>query len=133
MVLYRMSVKKERLKMPRVLITDDAAFMRVVLRKILEKEGFEVVGEATTGEEAIEKYKELKPDIVTMDITMPSMNGIVATEEIIAYDPNAKVVICSAIGQRLLVLDSIKAGAKDFIVKPFTNQKVSETLWKLMS
>lgn len=119
--------------MPRVLITDDAAFMRVVLRKILEKEGFEVVGEATTGEEAIEKYKELKPDIVTMDITMPSMNGIVATEEIIAYDPNAKVVICSAIGQRLLVLDSIKAGAKDFIVKPFTNQKVSETLWKLMS
>jgi two-component system, chemotaxis family, chemotaxis protein CheY len=107
-----------------VLIVDDAIFMRSMLKDILVRHGFKVVGEAENGKEACEKYKELHPDITTMDIVMPQMNGIEAVKEIIKFDSNAKVVMCSALGQEALVTESIEAGAKDFIVKPFSPDKV---------
>ena len=115
----------------RVLIVDDASFMRQMLRKILEQNDFEVVGEAENGIKAIEKYKELKPDIVILDITMPEMDGISAAKEIIKYDPAAKIVMCSAMGQQGMVVDAVKAGAKDFIIKPFQGERVIEALKKI--
>ncbi|HIP92741.1 MAG TPA: response regulator [Thermotoga sp.] len=115
----------------KVLIVDDAAFMRMLLKDIITKAGFEVVGEATNGVEAVEKYKELKPDIVTMDITMPEMNGIEAVKKIKEIDPNAKIIMCSAMGQQAMVIEAIQAGAKDFIVKPFQPARVIEALQKL--
>ena len=109
----------------RVLIVDDAAFMRAMIGDILQKEGaFEVVGQASTGSEALECYRELKPTLVTMDIVMPGMDGIEATRAIMKEDPEARIVMCSALGQEALVIESIAAGAKDFIVKPFTPEKV---------
>lgn len=118
--------------MTRVLITDDAAFMRMMLKDILTKGGYDVVGEAINGVDAIEKYKELKPDLVTLDITMPEMDGISACEGIMKYDPNAKCVMCSAMGQQAMVLSAIKAGAKDFIVKPFKAERVIEAIGKVV-
>lgn len=118
--------------MASVLVVDDAAFMRMMLKEILEKNGLEVVGEATNGDEAVNKYKELCPDLVTMDITMPEKNGIEALKEIIAIDPNAKVLMCSAMGQQALVLDAIQAGAKDFIVKPFQEDWVMDAIRKVL-
>lgn len=118
--------------MARVLITDDAAFMRMMLKDILIKGGYDVVGEAINGADAIEKYKELKPDLVTLDITMPEMDGISACEGIMKYDPNAKCVMCSAMGQQAMVLSAIKAGAKDFIVKPFKAERVIEAIGKVV-
>lgn len=118
--------------MARVLITDDAAFMRMMLKDILTKGGYDVVGEAVNGADAIEKYKELKPDLVTLDITMPEMDGISACEGIMKYDPNAKCVMCSAMGQQAMVLSAIKAGAKDFIVKPFKAERVIEAIGKVV-
>jgi len=115
----------------RVLIVDDATFMRMMLKDIITKAGYEVAGEATNGREAVEKYKELKPDIVTMDITMPEMNGIDAIKEIMKIDPNAKIIVCSAMGQQAMVIEAIKAGAKDFIVKPFQPSRVVEALNKV--
>ncbi len=115
----------------KVLIVDDAAFMRMLLKDIITKAGYEVVGEASNGAEAIEKYKELKPDIVTMDITMPEMNGIEATKGILKIDPNANVIMCSAMGQQMMVVEAIQAGAKDFIVKPFQQGRVVEALSKI--
>jgi len=115
----------------RVLIVDDAAFMRMMLKDIVIKAGFEVAGEAANGREAVEKYKELKPDIVTMDITMPEMDGITAIKEIMKIDPNAKIIVCSAMGQQAMVIEAIKAGAKDFIVKPFQPSRVVEALQKV--
>jgi two-component system chemotaxis response regulator CheY len=115
----------------KVLIVDDAAFMRMLLKDIITKAGYEVVGEASNGAEAIEKYKELKPDIVTMDITMPEMNGIEATKEIMKVDPNANIIMCSAMGQQMMVVEAIQAGAKDFIVKPFQQGRVVEALSKI--
>ncbi len=115
----------------KVLIVDDAAFMRMLLKDIITKAGYEVVGEASNGAEAVEKYKELKPDIVTMDITMPEMNGIEATKEILKIDPNANVIMCSAMGQQMMVVEAIQAGAKDFIVKPFQQGRVVEALSKI--
>ena len=115
----------------KVLIVDDAAFMKMLLKDIVTKAGFEVVGEATNGVEAVEKYKELKPDIVTMDITMPEMNGIEAVKKIKEIDPNAKIIMCSAMGQQAMVIEAIQAGAKDFIVKPFQPARVIEALQKL--
>lgn len=100
----------------RILVVDDAAFMRMMIKDILEKNGFEVVGEAENGAQAIEKYKELEPDLVTMDITMPEMDGITALKEIRQMDSEAKVIMCSAMGQQAMVIDAIQAGAKDFIV-----------------
>lgn len=116
-----------------ILIVDDAAFMRMMIKDILSKNGFEVVGEANDGIQAIEKYKELNPDLVTMDITMPEMDGITALKEIRNYDPNAKVIMCSAMGQQAMVIDAIQAGAKDFIVKPFQADRVVEAISKTLS
>ena len=117
--------------MKKVLICDDALVMRMVIKKEIEKLGFEVVAEASDGEEAVELYKEYKPDITTMDITMPKKSGIVALQEIMAFDKNAKVVMVSAMGQVEWVKQSIIAGAKNFIVKPFTPDKLHEVLNKL--
>lgn len=116
----------------RVLIVDDAAFMRMMIKDILTKNGYEVVGEASDGTQAIEKFKELTPDLVTMDITMPEMDGIAALKEIKKIDPNAKVIMCSAMGQQAMVIDAIQAGAKDFIVKPFQADRVIEAIKKTM-
>jgi two-component system, chemotaxis family, chemotaxis protein CheY len=116
----------------RVLIVDDAAFMRMMIKDILEKNGFEVIGEANNGIKAVEIYKKEKPDIVTMDITMPDMDGIEAVKAIRAFDPAAKVVMCSAMGQQSMVMDAIRAGARDFIVKPFQPDRVLEAIRKVV-
>ena len=109
----------------RVLIVDDALYMRSMIRDILTTTGrFEIVGEASNGREAVERFLELKPELVTMDIVMPELDGIEATREILARTPGAIVIMCSALGQEALVIESIAAGAKDFIVKPFTPEKV---------
>jgi two-component system chemotaxis response regulator CheY len=116
----------------RILIVDDAAFMRMMIKDILVKNGFEVVAEAADGSQAVEKYFELKPDLVTMDITMPEMDGISALKEIKKTDPNAKIIMCSAMGQQSMVIDAIQAGAKDFIVKPFQADRVIEAIQKTL-
>ena len=116
----------------RILIVDDAAFMRMMIRDILTKNGYEVVGEAQDGAQAIEKFKELHPDLITMDITMPEMDGISALKEIRKMDSNAKVIMCSAMGQQAMVIDAIQAGAKDFIVKPFQADRVIEAIKKTL-
>lgn len=118
--------------MGKVLIVDDATFMRMVLKDILEKNGYEVIGEANNGVMAIELYKNNKPDIVTMDITMPEMDGIEAVKEIIKIDSDAKIVMCSAMGQQSMIMDAIRAGAKDFIVKPFQADRVIEAIKKVI-
>lgn len=119
--------------MKKVLVVDDAAFMRLAIRTILEKNGFQVVGEAENGLIGFQKYKELKPDIVTMDITMPEMSGIESLKTIKKFDPDAKVVMVSAMGQDALVRESIMSGAKSFIVKPFKEEHVIQTLNKILS
>ncbi|HAA90252.1 MAG: Response regulator receiver protein [Thermoanaerobacterales bacterium 50_218] len=116
----------------RILIVDDAAFMRMMLKDILTKNGYTVVGEAENGLVAVEMYKELKPDLVTMDITMPEMDGITAVKEIKKIDPGAKIIMCSAMGQQAMVIDSIQAGAQDFIVKPFQPERVLEAVEKVL-
>lgn len=116
----------------RILIVDDAAFMRMMIRDILSKNGYDVCGEANDGQQAIEKFKELKPDLITMDITMPEMDGINALKEIKKIEPNAKVIMCSAMGQQAMVIDAIQAGAKDFIVKPFQADRVIEAIKKTL-
>jgi two-component system chemotaxis response regulator CheY len=118
--------------MARVLITDDAAFMRMMIKNILTQNGHEVVGEAANGEEAVEQYQSLKPDVTTMDITMPEKDGIAALKEILAGDPAARVVMCSALGQESKVIESIRAGAKDFIVKPFQPDRVLSAIAKAL-
>lgn len=118
--------------MPRILITDDAAFMRMMLKDILTKGGYEIVGEAANGNESFEKYQQFKPDLVTMDITMPQCDGITALKQIMAADPSAKVIMCSAMGQQAMVIESIQSGAKDFVVKPFQPQRVLEAVKKLI-
>jgi len=117
----------------KVLITDDATFMRMTIRKILEENGIEVIGEACNGKEAISKYKELMPDLVTMDITMPVKNGIEAIKGIIEFDPKAKILACSAMGQEPMVIEAIKSGAKSFIVKPFQADKLLFEINKVYS
>lgn len=118
--------------MSRVLIVDDAEFMRLAIKTALLKNGIEVAGEAGNGAEAIVKYKELRPDIVTMDITMPEMTGIESLKSIMEFDPKAKVVMVSAMGQEGLVREAIMLGAKSFIVKPFTNDHVIKTIKKVL-
>lgn len=112
----------------KVLVVDDAAFMRNMIKDIFSADEFEVVGEGGNGIEAVEKYMELKPDIVTMDIVMPLKSGIEAVKEIMAQDSEAKVIMCSALGQDSLIMEAIEAGAKDFIVKPFKPEKVLEVV-----
>jgi len=114
------------------LIVDDAAFMRMMIKDILSKNGYQVVGEAENGIKAIEKYAELKPDLVIMDITMPEMDGIEAVKRIRAADPGATIVMCSAMGQQAMVIEAIQAGAKDFIVKPFQPERVLEAVNKVL-
>ena len=118
--------------MNKVLIVDDAAFMRMMLKDALTKSGFEVVGEAVDGLDAVEKYKELKPDLTTLDITMPNLDGIEALKKIKEINPDAKCVMCSAMGQQAMVIAAIQAGAKDFIVKPFQADRVVETVGKVL-
>lgn len=112
------------------MIVDDAIFMRMKLKDILEKNGYEVVAEAQNGADAIEKYKAEKPDIVTMDITMPEMNGIEALQAIKKIDPSAKIIMCSAMGQQAMVMEAIQSGALDFIVKPFETDRVIDSIVK---
>jgi two-component system chemotaxis response regulator CheY len=119
--------------MGRVLIADDSLVMRMQLKIMFEKLGHEVVGEAENGLVAVKRYKELNPDLVTMDITMPEMNGIEAVKEIMKVNPEAKVVMCSAMGQQSMILDAIQAGAKDFIVKPFDPPRVQKSLEKIFA
>jgi two-component system chemotaxis response regulator CheY len=116
----------------RVLVADDAAFMRQMIREILEAEGLEVVGEAVDGVEAIEQFAKLHPDLVTMDIVMPRRSGIDAVKGILELDPRARVVMCSALGQETLVMEALQAGARDFIVKPFKPDSVIATLSKVL-
>ena len=113
-----------------VLIVDDAAFMRMMIKDILSKNGYNVVGEAENGKVAVDKYKELSPDLVTMDITMPEMDGLEALKAIKATNPGATVIMCSAMGQQAMVIEAIQAGAKDFIVKPFQADRVLEAVKK---
>ncbi|WP_273125558.1 response regulator [Bacillus weihaiensis] len=117
----------------KIMIVDDAAFMRMMIKDILTKNGYEVVAEAADGSQAVEKYKEHQPDLVTMDITMPEMDGIAALKEIKKLNGNAKVIMCSAMGQQAMVIDAIQAGAKDFIVKPFQADRVLEAIGKTLS
>ena len=115
-----------------ILICDDAAFMRMMIKDILTKNGYNVAGEAENGLKAVEKYNELKPDLVLMDITMPEMDGIQALKTIKSGDPSAMVIMCSAMGQQAMVIESIQAGAKDFIVKPFQAEHVLEAVKKVV-
>src|SRR4051794_11056628 len=117
----------------RILIVDDAAFMRMMIKDILSKNGYEIVGEAADGAQAIQLYRDTQPDLVTMDITMPEMDGITALKEIKKVNPQAKVIMCSAMGQQAMVIDAIQAGAKDFIVKPFQADRVLEAINKALS
>ncbi len=117
----------------RILIVDDAAFMRMMIKDILSKNGYEIVGEAADGAQAVQLYRDTQPDLVTMDITMPEMDGITALKEIKKIDPQAKVIMCSAMGQQAMVIDAIQAGAKDFIVKPFQADRVLEAISKALS
>lgn len=114
----------------RVLVVDDAAFMRMMIKDILTKNGYDVVGEAENGLKAVEKYQELRPDLTTMDITMPEMDGITAVKQIKQLDPGAKVIMCSAMGQQAMVIEAIQSGARDFIVKPFQPDRVLEAVRK---
>jgi len=116
----------------RVLLVDDASFMRMMLKNILVGSGYEVVGEAENGAKAIDQYKALKPDLMIMDIIMPEMGGIDAVREIIKVNPAAKILMCSSMGQQSLVVEAIQAGAKDFIVKPFQPSNVLEAVKKAL-
>ncbi|HHY13859.1 MAG TPA: response regulator [Thermoanaerobacterales bacterium] len=116
-----------------IMIVDDAAFMRMMIKDILTKNGFAVTGEAENGLAAVDMYKELKPELVIMDITMPEMDGIQAVEEIKKFDPDSNIIMCSAMGQQAMVIDAIQAGAKDFIVKPFQPERVIEAVKKALN
>ena len=115
-----------------ILICDDAAFMRMMIKDILTKNGYNVVGEAENGLKAVEKYSETKPDLVLMDITMPEMDGIQALKKIKELDSGATVIMCSAMGQQAMVIEAIQSGAKDFIVKPFQAERVLEAVKKVV-
>jgi len=115
-----------------VLVCDDAIFMRTMITDILSQAGYDIVGEAESGAQAVQRFRDLKPDLVTMDIVMPDMGGIEAVREIVKLDPDAKVLMCSAMGQQALVVEAIQAGAKDFVVKPFQPSRVLEAVQRLL-
>lgn len=117
---------------PRVLVVDDAVVMRMMMKDILSKNGFEVVGEAQNGADAVEKYKTLHPDVVTMDMVMPGMDGIAAVKQIIADDPEAKIVMCTSMGQEALLKEAMDAGAKTRITKPFRPSDILEVIGKIL-
>jgi two-component system chemotaxis response regulator CheY len=112
----------------RILIADDLSFIRMLQKEVLSEGGYQIVGEAANGREAVEKYRELSPDVVILDITMPEMNGLAAMQEILAMDARARVLICSAIGQQSVIVEAIQAGAKDFIVKPFKPERLAAAI-----
>ncbi len=115
-----------------VLICDDAVFMRLLLREILEQAGYEVVGEATTGAEAVDQFKELRPDLVTLEVVMPGIGGIDAVREIVSFDPDARILMCSALGQQALIAEATEAGAREFVVKPFQPSRVLEAVQEVL-
>ncbi len=115
-----------------VLVCDDAIFMRTMITDILSQAGYDIVGEAESGAQAVQRYRELRPDLVTMDIVMPDMGGIEAVREIVKHDPDAKILMCSAMGQQALVVEAIQAGAKDFVVKPFQPSRVLEAVQRVL-
>lgn len=115
-----------------IMIVDDAAFMRMMLKDILQKNGFNVVGEAENGAIAVEKYKELQPELTIMDITMPEMDGLQSVKEIRKIDSKARIIMCSAMGQQSMVIEAIQSGAKDFVVKPFQAERVVEAVTKAL-
>jgi two-component system chemotaxis response regulator CheY len=119
--------------MANVLIVDDAAFMRMMLRKIIKVAGHEVIGEAADGEQGVELYKELQPDLTTLDITMPGKDGIEVLRDILEINPQARVVMCSALGQQAKVVECIKLGARDFVVKPFETEVVERAITKALN
>jgi two-component system, chemotaxis family, chemotaxis protein CheY len=133
-VFANLKIKKRWCVMGTIMIVDDASFMRAVLKKIVLQAGFEVIAEATNGDDAITKFQETKPDLVLMDIIMPpgpkAKDGIEALKQIVATQPSAKVIMCSSMGQQSLIVEAIKSGAKDFVVKPFQPQKVIEAITK---
>jgi two-component system chemotaxis response regulator CheY len=116
----------------KILIADDLKFIKLVLRDLVEKAGFRVVGEASNGEEAVELYQDERPDVVLMDITMPKVDGLTALKEILKIDPEAKVIMCSALGQQSLIVQALQLGAKDFIVKPFRDERVIASIKKIL-
>ena len=118
--------------MAKIMLVDDAAFMRMMEKDVLVKSGYEDIYEASDGAQAVEKYDEIKPDLVIMDITMPNMDGLEALKTIKAKDPNAVIVMCSAMGQEAMVIDALKSGAKDFIVKPFKPDRLLKTVSTLI-
>ena len=115
----------------KILIVDDAAFMRMMIKDVLTKKGYKVVGEGLDGLDAVKKYTELKPDLVIMDITMPNMNGIEAVKKIREIKADANIIMCSAMGQQGMVVEAIQAGARDFIVKPFQSERIIEAVSKV--
>ena len=119
--------------MARILITDDAAFMRHMIKNVLVKEGYEIAGEACNGAECVQLYQELKPDIAILDITMPQKDGIEAVKEIMEIDPNARIIMCSALGHQTKIIEALEAGARDFIVKPFEPQRIIEAIKRLQA
>ena len=119
--------------MKKIMVVDDAGFIRLMLSDMLKSVGFDVVAAATNGMEAVQMYRTYQPDLVTMDITMPEMDGIEALGEIIKFDPNAKVIMCSAMGQQKMVVHAIRVGAKDFLVKPFQKERVIEAINKALA
>jgi two-component system chemotaxis response regulator CheY len=119
--------------MARIMVVDDAAFMRKMLRDALSEGGHEVVGEAVNGADALKQYQEVRPDVTTLDITMPEKDGLEALKDIIGFDPAARVVMCSALGQETKVLEAIKGGAKDFVVKPFQPDRVLAAVDKALA
>jgi two-component system chemotaxis response regulator CheY len=116
----------------RILVVDDTAFMRMMVKDVLIKNGYEIAGEAQNGVEAVERFKELSPDLIIMDITMPEKDGISALKEIKKIDPKSKIIMCSAMGQQAMVIEAIQAGAKDFIVKPFQKERFIEAVRKVL-
>jgi len=119
--------------MARVLVVDDAVFMRKMVGDALTKNGHEVIGEASNGFEAVQRYQELQPEVTTLDITMPDKDGVTALKEIIGLDPAARVVMCSALGQESKVLEAIRCGAKDFVVKPFQPERIQQAIEKALA
>ena len=115
-----------------IMIVDDLAFIKLLLKDLIEKAGFRVIGEASDGEEAIDMYQEKKPDLMLLDITMPKMDGITALKKILVLDPDAKIIMCSALGQQRLIVQAIQLGAKDFIVKPFRPERVISSIKKAL-
>ena len=115
-----------------ILIADDLSFMRMIQKEILAERGYSVVGEAVDGQQAVEKYKSLRPDLVILDITMPNMNGLEAMRKILAFDTKARIIMCSALGQQNLIVDAIRAGVKDFIVKPFRPERILSAIQKAL-